>query len=100
MVTSRYNSGNIYVRFWYYLGKRSPYNKPPRAQRGSRTIARLILDLGARKGWMVSTTPRPLYPRVRPGTHCTGGWVGPRVVLDVCEKSRPHRYSILGPSNP
>ena len=26
----------------------------------------------------VSTTPRPLYPRERPGSHCTGGWVGPR----------------------
>jgi hypothetical protein len=33
--------------------------------------------------------PRPLYPQVRPGTHCTGGWVGPRAGLDVCEKSRP-----------
>jgi hypothetical protein len=28
------------------------------------------------KGWVVSTAPRPLYPRERPGTHCTGGWVG------------------------
>jgi hypothetical protein len=38
---------------------------------------------------MVSTTPRPLYPRERPGTHCTVGWVGPRAGLDVCEKSPP-----------
>jgi hypothetical protein len=28
-------------------------------------------------GWVASTTPRPLYPRGKPGTHCTGGWVGP-----------------------
>jgi len=28
-------------------------------------------------GWMFNATPRPLYPRERPGTHCTGGWVGP-----------------------
>jgi hypothetical protein len=28
------------------------------------------------------------YPRERPGTHCTWGWVGPRAGLDVCEKSR------------
>jgi hypothetical protein len=34
---------------------------------------------------------RPLDPRERPGTHCTGGWVGHRAGLDVCEKSRPHR---------
>jgi hypothetical protein len=30
-------------------------------------------------GWVVNATPRPLYPRERPGTHCTGGWVSPRL---------------------
>jgi hypothetical protein len=44
-------------------------------------------DLGSRRGCVVSTTPQPLYPREIPGTHCTGGWVGPRVGLDVCERS-------------
>jgi len=34
--------------------------------------------------------PAALYPRKRPGTHCTGGWVGPRAGLDRCGKSRPH----------
>ena len=29
-----------------------------------------------------------LYPRERPGIHCTGGWVGPRAGLDRCAKSR------------
>jgi hypothetical protein len=43
-------------------------------------------------------TPRPLYPRERPGTHGTGGWVGPRAGLDGCGKCRPHRDSIPGPS--
>jgi hypothetical protein len=38
---------------------------------------------------VVNTTPRPLYPRERPSTHCTGGSVGPRAVLDGCGKSRP-----------
>jgi hypothetical protein len=52
---------------------------------GSRGIALLILNLGARRGWVVSTTPRPLYPRERPGTHCTGGWVGPRAGLDFAK---------------
>jgi hypothetical protein len=42
--------------------KRSPYNRPPRAQRGSSGIAVLIFDFGTRRGWVVSTTPRPLYP--------------------------------------
>jgi len=26
-------------------------------------------------GWVVNATPRPLYPRERAGTHCTGDWV-------------------------
>ena len=38
--------------------------------------------------------PAALYPRERPGTHCTGGRTGPRAGLDRCGKSRPHRDSI------
>jgi hypothetical protein len=33
-------------------------------------------------------TPAALYPRERPGTHCTGGWVGPEAGLDRYGKSR------------
>jgi hypothetical protein len=76
----------------------SPYNRPPRAWRGSRGIALPILDLGARRGRVVSITLRSLYPRERPGTHCTGGWVGPRAGLDVCEKSHP--TGIRSPDRP
>ena len=39
-------------------------------------------------GWVIKATPRPLYPRESPGTHSTGGWVGPRADLDRCGKSR------------
>jgi len=39
--------------------------------------------------WVVNATPRPLYPRERPGTHCIGGWVGLRDGLDGCGKSSP-----------
>jgi len=28
--------------------------------------------------------PAALHPRENPGTHCTGGWVGPRAGLDGC----------------
>jgi len=42
--------------------------------------------------------PRPLYPWERPGTHCIGGWVGPRAGHEECGKSRPRRDSIHGPS--
>ena len=78
--------------------KGSPYNRPLQALRMSKGIAYPFMTSALRCGWVVSTTPRPLYPRKRPGTHCTGGWVGPRAGLDGCGKSRPHRDSIPGPS--
>jgi hypothetical protein len=74
-------------------------NRPPRAYSGSRDIALLVQDLDARRdGW---SAPRSghLYSRERLGTYCTGGWVGPRAGLNVCEKPRPHRDSIPGPSS-
>jgi hypothetical protein len=49
-----------------------PRNRPEGPE-GGRGIVLLFLDLGARRGWVVSTTPRPLYPWERLGTHCTGG---------------------------
>jgi hypothetical protein len=33
--------------------------------------------------------PAALYPRERPSTLCTGGWLGPRAGLDRWGKSRP-----------
>jgi hypothetical protein len=38
-------------------------SQAPKAQRESRGIALIIRDLGARRGWVLSTTPRPLYTR-------------------------------------
>ena len=38
---------------------------------------------------MVNATPRPLYLRERPGTHCKGGWVGPTAGLERCGKYHP-----------
>ena len=50
--------------------------------------------------WVVNATTRPLYPQERPGSHCTGDWVGPMAGLDGCGKSRqPHRDSIPTPSS-
>jgi hypothetical protein len=52
-------------------------------QRVGRRIALLLHDLGTRRGYVVSSTPRLQFtPGKRPGTHCTGGWVGPRAGLD------------------
>ena len=40
----------------------------------------LSLTSALDEGWVVKATPRPLSPRERPGTHCTGAWVGPLAV--------------------
>ena len=37
-----------------------------------------------------------LTPGKRPGTLCTGGWMGPRAGLSGCGKPRHHRDSIPG----
>jgi hypothetical protein len=44
-------------------------------------------NLDTRWVWVVNVTPRPLYPRERPVTHCIGGSVGPWTGLDACGKS-------------
>jgi hypothetical protein len=49
-------------------------------------------------GWVVNSTPRPLYPREKSGTRCIGGWMGPRARLDRCRKTRP--TGIRSPDRP
>ena len=44
--------------------------------------------------------PTALLPGKRPGTHCIGGWVGPRAGLDGCGKSLRPKDSIAGPYRP
>jgi hypothetical protein len=58
------------------------------------------LSLNSALDGEVSATPRPLYPRERPGTHYVGGWVGPKDDLGGCGKSLPHRESIPGQPSP
>jgi hypothetical protein len=62
-----------------------------KAQRGGVEVKLYsFFNIGARWcGWVVNATSRPLYPRERPGTHCIGGWIGPRTGLDGCGKSCP-----------
>jgi len=65
------------------------------AQRVGRDIALLFHDRDTRRAVSDQQHAQAaLYPRKRPGTHFTGGWVGPRAGLDRCGKSRPHRDSI------
>jgi hypothetical protein len=76
----------VYCTNKRYL-KHSRY-RPEQAQRVDRGTALPFRDLGARRGCVVSITPRPLYPWERPGTHCTKGCVDPGPVW-TCEKCPP-----------
>jgi hypothetical protein len=80
----------------------APNLQASKALRENRGIALFFsMDLGTVDGggWSRTRLGR-LYPRERPGTDCTGGWVGLGAGLDRCGKSRPHRNSIPGLSSP
>ena len=78
--------------------KGSPYNRLLRPLGRVEVYSSTQFKTSALKmGWGVSTTPRQLYHRERPGTHCTGVWEGPRAGLDGCEKSRPPPIGIRSP---
>jgi len=64
-------------------GKRSsvPVTGPVVAQRVGRGIA-LLMTRALEGGEWSAARPGRSLPRERPGTHCTGGWVGPRAGLD------------------
>jgi len=108
---SRLNSRECYhsvqnLLFSHFLSKNSKYEilvvPVPQTEHhamktywGSGGIAPCVLDLGTRWRWVVSFTPRPLYPKGRnPDTHWTGGWVGPIAGTDAEAK---RKKSHLGP---
>jgi hypothetical protein len=71
-----------------------------KAPRGVDVYLYSFFNLVARWEWVVNATPRPLYARERPGTHCTGGWVGPLAGLDGGGKSPPPPSGIRTPDRP
>ena len=70
------------------------------AQRVGRGIALLSHDRGTRRGVSGQQHAQAaLYTRERPGTHFTGGRVGPRAGLDERKISSPPGFD-PGPSSP
>jgi hypothetical protein len=58
--------GGAEFLFPLYAFERVRYRYPvrePKAHKGGRGIALLFRDLGTSRGWVVSTTPRPIYPK-------------------------------------
>ena len=70
-------------RFYVRVKVKWSRYRPGVVQRVGRGLALLLHDRGTRREWVVSITSRPHFtPGQRPGTHFTGGWVGPRAGLD------------------
>ena len=65
-----------------------------KAQSGVEVQLYSFFNLGARWGWVVNATPRPLYPLYT----TLGGPPGP--VWTVAENLAPQQDSIPGPSSP
>jgi hypothetical protein len=63
--------------------------QPTKALRGSTDIAALLTYPRRYMRWVVNATPRPLYPRKRPGTRGIGGWVGPQGLSGRARKISP-----------
>ena len=63
------------------------------AQRVGRGIALPFHNRGTRREVSGQQhAPAALYPRERPGTHFTRGWVGPRAGLNERKISSPPRF--------
>jgi hypothetical protein len=88
----------------FYRNSKGKFTLQPamKVQKLSRRIALLLFNIGARWGAGAGGgglagqrhSPAALRLGKRPGTHFTGGWVGPRTGLDGCGKSRLRRDSI------
>jgi len=74
--------------------------RPGVAQRMGRGIALLFHNRGTRRGVSGQQhAPAALNHRERPGTHFTGGWVGPMTGLDGRKISSPPGFD-PEPSSP
>jgi hypothetical protein len=61
----------------------------PWSPMGESRYSCTILDLGTRRRWVVSFTPRPLYPRESPpGTNWIGGRLGSKASLEAMEQRK------------
>ena len=84
---SAYLQLSIFVYFVQVVG--FTLSQATKALRESRGISLLYFRPLHQKGVRGQRhAPAAPHPRERPGTHCTGGWVGLRAGLDRCGKSR------------
>ena len=93
------SKGSSYIYIYKGKGKVFPLQArcgPEGGQRYSSTLPRPRHQKGVSGQ---QHAPAALYPRERLGTHCTGGWVGPRAGLEGRKISSPPGFD-PGPSSP
>jgi len=73
----------------------SPHNIPVHTEK--EEVSCYLLKPSTLEG--LATMPRSHNPHERTGTHCPGGWVGPRIGLEWHRKPRAHRASTTKPSS-
>ena len=83
---NKFFEGNFCLHF---QGTKFTLEQTMKALKGSRINSTLSLILVLMGVGVQRHTPDALPPQERPGTHCIGGWVGPRTGLDGGGKSRP-----------
>jgi hypothetical protein len=86
---TRIRNSKMYINVYFTL------EQAMKTQKGSRYIALLFLQ--PRRSMRMCGQRQVLValpPGNRLGTHCTGGWMGPRACLDGHRESRPYRHSI------
>ena len=70
---------------------------PMQVQGEDGGVAPTHFQPSTKRRWVVSTTHRPLYLLARPGSYCTGGWVGLGASLDGTENLASQSNSIRRP---
>jgi hypothetical protein len=82
--------GWLFLMFHFCVkGKGNPLTGPGGPIGWVEIQLKSFLTSALEGGVWSASRPGRLYPRERPVTHCTGGWVGPGAGLDRCGKSRP-----------
>ena len=90
-----YITVKVPAQLYMYISPRTGHEDPEGVDKQNETIS-LTSALGGVGGQRVASAA---LPRERPGTLCTGGWVGPSAGLDGYRKSRSCRHSISEPSS-
>ena len=74
----------MYIYIYIAIKVKFTLQQAMKAQRSRRCMSTLSLTSALDGGGWLTHVPVALTPGKIPGTHCIGGWVGPKAGLDGC----------------